>query len=328
MISVVTFTSCSGAPQNSALIDVSDSPSGFVLYEPDSVERTHNRPGSVKVIYKRPDKPDLETLHVSRDFACADGQRNIVHISRDDTTDTISTKMSIVPSSEALANERENFLGSVPATLLEMIDKYEADNPERRKYDAVSQNSLTDYVKVENGFFAGFNAGEWGGSMMWFANEGEPRVVSGENTNNIVKVGDRIFVAQGYVHLGTVGHGSISVYQVQGDFWKSETGFLKSDIILPAAVSKILFHDGLIIGLMGGTPVFVQSDGAVSYSRYWKERKVQNAKSIAIDKDKRIWIGGENQIGIWSDPANPTSHKLYVRNDCAPQDHEVIIRTQ
>jgi len=296
-------------------------PSGFVVYETNSITRTHEHQNAVRVIYQRPDKPNLEAIQHGRTFACADGARHIVNVKASETG-TIKTDMTALFSQDTMIAKNDRFLSNTPKALKRMIDKYETEKPERQQYDAVSQGSLVDYVETDNGFLAGFNRGEWGGSLIWFPHEGSPQVISGKHTNHILSVGDRAFVAQGNVHFG-IGKGIISVFKWQDKTWQSEAGFLKESITFPTTIKKVLFQDNIIIGLMSGMPVIVGMDGTVTYSRFWKEQGVQRAISIAMDKNKRIWIEGENQLGVWHDPAKLSDYTLYIRENCKPQDWEI-----
>ncbi len=306
--------------QFSAVADEEKTPTGFVIFSTDMIERTRKQSGGVQFINKKSSDSNIKLMTYSRDFACADGENKFYRVGTDG-----SGKLTIetVPylSSEEQTSQREKFEAQVPSELIQMIDKYEKDRPERKKFDGVSRRTLRAYVKVSTGFFAGFNQGEWGGSMIWFPLEGEPMIASGEHTNSILLLGNRIISGHGHSHM------ILSEGEISDNIWRnynlgSILNLNGSDIKFPAPISKVILHNETIVGLMNGTPVFVLPSGAVIYDKNWRTRKVHLAKHIVATNNGEIWIGGLNQIGVWRDPLDFNNSDLFIREDCVPQDWE------
>lgn len=79
--------------------------------------------------------------------------------------------------------------------------------------------------KVENGWLIGFDAGEWGGTLWWFSEDGKTRKkLADENVVGLVKVSTKhILVLTGLAHLGMDYGKVLYVMQDEGGGWKAET---------------------------------------------------------------------------------------------------------
>ncbi|MEJ7848484.1 MAG: hypothetical protein WKF92_10390 [Pyrinomonadaceae bacterium] len=66
---------------------------------------------------------------------------------------------------------------------------------------------LAGYIHAsptENGWLVGSDAGEWGGNLFWFSEDGNKKIeLLGENVRGIIHLGENIFILSGLAHLSS-----------------------------------------------------------------------------------------------------------------------------
>ncbi|NHN26120.1 hypothetical protein FIA58_010570 [Flavobacterium jejuense] len=77
-------------------------------------------------------------------------------------------------------------------------------------------------VKLENGYLAGFDGGEFGGSLYWFGNNGiDNYKICNGRIKDIILNEDTIFVMEGLSHLGS-NNGKILELELNNGKWVSK----------------------------------------------------------------------------------------------------------
>jgi len=100
-------------------------------------------------------------------------------------------------------------------------------------------------LKVEDGWIAAYNRGEFGSAIYWFSKDGKAKEkLSEHQVNEFLIEGDRIFAVEGLAHL-SLSRGSMIEIKKLNDRWK-----VLDFITLPAsaeAITRIAEGDYLIV---------------------------------------------------------------------------------
>lgn len=97
-------------------------------------------------------------------------------------------------------------------------------------------NAIGDvcYLKVDDGFLVGFNRGEWGGSLYWFATDGKKHYkISNDEVVQFIQRDSHNYAIQGLYHMG-LSEGSIISIEKKNGKWKAS-----SYLALPKAPEAI-----------------------------------------------------------------------------------------
>ena len=113
-------------------------------------------------------------------------------------------------------------------------------------------------LRVDGGWLAGSNRGEWGGELMFIGDDGRSRKIIDDNIEDIHRLGTRIVATTGLAHL-TMNRGTLmSVSRDTGGTWRARLWR-----VLPGAprVSSLVEPDGLMVGMFGGGSIVIDADG-------------------------------------------------------------------
>jgi len=79
------------------------------------------------------------------------------------------------------------------------------------------------FVEVDDGFVVGYNKGEWGGKLYWFARDGKSRYrISDHQVTEFVRHGTDLYAFEGLSHLG-LDHGSMIKLERRDGRWSART---------------------------------------------------------------------------------------------------------
>ncbi|WCT11735.1 hypothetical protein [Mucilaginibacter jinjuensis] len=123
-------------------------------------------------------------------------------------------------------------------------------------------------LKVDDGYLVGFFAGEWGGCLYWFSNDGKQQYkISDDEIVQFVKRNNKNYAIQGVAHMGMSEGSIIDIERINGKWQASQ--YLK----LPTAAAAIAVdaQDNFVI---------VTSKSLL---------KIDTAKSIIPLVEKGIW---------------------------------------
>jgi hypothetical protein len=113
-------------------------------------------------------------------------------------------------------------------------------------------------LRVEGGWLVGGDRGEWGGELVFVADDGQRTFVLKENVNDLFKLGDRLIAVTGLSHI-TLNDGL--VYEVKSfergrwfcELWRALPG-------APRSCGKLPSGD-IFISTSGGGDVILSQDG-------------------------------------------------------------------
>lgn len=113
-------------------------------------------------------------------------------------------------------------------------------------------------LRVKNGWLAGSNRGEWGGELVYIADNGASTIILDENIEDIYKLGDRYVAVTGLSHLGS--NNGMIYHLIHDDTgqWRAEK-WLK----LPGAPHSSWFVETgeLLINTSGGGSLLLSKHG-------------------------------------------------------------------
>lgn len=116
-------------------------------------------------------------------------------------------------------------------------------------------------LRVKNGWLAGSNRGEWGGELVYIADNGASTIILDENIEDIYKLGDRYVAVTGLSHLGS--NNGMIYHLIHDDTgqWRAEE-WLK----LPGAPHSSWFVETgeLLINTSGGGSLLLSKHGLLS----------------------------------------------------------------
>lgn len=150
-----------------------------------------------------------------------------------------------------------------------------------------SKASASQMLKVEDGWIAAYNRGEFGAAIYWFSEDGLSRkMLSGDQVNEFMLEGDRIFAVQGLAHL-SLSRGSMI------EIKKEAAGWAVSQFIrLPEsaeAIARIGAGDYVIVTTGMLLRVNLQKEVLIlATNTNWGSLLYPN--SVAVDSDY-IYVG-------------------------------------
>ena len=164
-----------------------------------------------------------------------------------------------------------------------------------------------------------FAKGEFGGGLLHISEQGEAKVLDETNANDILRVGDLLYVGHGVDHLITTperisvfGHvpNKLSPYQIQ----------------TPSAVYGLAEHNGLVVGRLSRGLFQIQNDGTVTYRiNSWGSPYQSNDDrigfipfSMGILPGGKLWLGGENILAVYDELPAQGQPQVYIPETCRP----------
>lgn len=207
---------------------------------------------------------------------------------------------------------------------------------------------LADYIAYDDGWLIAYNIGEFGGALIWLPREGDSELIRNGATNDLLQVGEIVYVSQGADHISP-GRGDLVAYRrttksvpdftageppklITGKFWTPDG----AEFFASAAIAKIAYRDGLLVGLTRFGLILVGEDGVVRYNapayreweavrsdgavirqkRYKMSDVIQRAQDIAIDEAGRIYVAGVDMMGVLEGGPSNLIPTIYAKKDC------------
>ena len=157
--------------------------------------------------------------------------------------------------------ERGDSLGVSDATQLEKLHyRYDRFGGEVEGLTEMKDAIPTVALKVDRGWLAGSDRGEWGGELVFIRDDGKQFPLIHENVFDVFRFGNRILVITGLAHMGT-NEGGIHVLSAD-DASGRWTATLWRALPLAPRNARI-DHGDLRIELYGGDAILVTADGAM-----------------------------------------------------------------
>ena len=160
------------------------------------------------------------------------------------------------------------------------------------KQASADQRGIRHEVKVADGWLAGWNAGEWGGSVWWFSPDGNTsQRVSKHQVIGFYPVADGVLAPAGLAHLGISEGKLIKFAKANGQWSPREVANLQA---APQAAS--LDKDDTLIIATTERLLRVKPSGDVSVllpTTFWG---TLYPNSMVIDAQGNVWIGMRHGI--------------------------------
>lgn len=167
-----------------------------------------------------------------------------------------------------------------------------------------------DFVKFDDGWLVAYERGEWGGMLMWIEPNGVMKLLSENNSNDLLLHNDKVYVAQGLSHMG-IQQGNILMVTKVGKRFAQET------IPSPSAVYKLDAQDDKLVGLLANGIIYIDANDTVHFNRLnYKDPIGFRPKRVGFLSSGDVYIGGTNMVGIYSALPATRQLNLYIPNDC------------
>lgn len=139
--------------------------------------------------------------------------------------------------------------------------------------------------KVSDGYLVGFSAGEWGGGLYWFSNNGEKWYkIDNDPVNGFIKAGNDLFVLEHESSYNTLS-GSLLKLKLNNGKWVS-----KNVVTIPAIIYCAQGYDGQIIAVTTENIIKIdknQQMSTVVEKSFWQ---ILYPNSLVI-KDDFLFVG-------------------------------------
>jgi hypothetical protein len=167
--------------------------------------------------------------------------------------------------------------------------------------------------KVDDGWLVGFDAGEWGGALWWFSEDGRIRKkLTDENITGFVRLSAGIFALAGLVHLQDWGGKVLRVEKNEGDGWKA-TEFAD---LTSAPVASVVESPESILVLTWARLVRVRmSSGTVEVISKTNYEDL-NPNSLALGTTDTIFVGMRHFITRLTPTGTGYKEEWFVPEDC------------
>ena len=262
---------------------------------------------------------DEKRVYPYRSGGVVDGYKSFECSGQEDIEYGISVKPS--GGYEAVALPRSRSGERAPLVLPQTVQTALA---ELRSEGTVVRSSafLTAPVDIEpwaDGWVLAFARGEFGGGLLHISEQGETKVLDESNANDILRVGDLLYVGHGVDHLMTTpekisifGHApnKLSPYQIQ----------------TPSAVYGLAEHNGSVVGRLSQGLFQIQGDGTVTYRiNSWGSPYQSDDDrigfipfSMGILPTGELWLGGENILAVYDKLPAQGQPQVYIPELCQP----------
>lgn len=215
--------------------------------------------------YAEPEQGDMQMMHFGQ-FESIEPCKEITLEARKESTLTKLYRHTSPEKIEKLTFESE-------------VLSYTANNEEEQKAEAES-NGETPIIEVnagnmieirtpteeipdvalriENGWLAGVDRGEWGGDLVFVGDDGKSERILATNIEDIYAFGESYVAVTGLSHLGMSEGAVIKINQVDGGGWSSEVWR-----VLPSAPSRSWFVETgeLYIEAYSGGSLLLSTNG-------------------------------------------------------------------
>lgn len=146
-------------------------------------------------------------------------------------------------------------------------------------------------IKVADGWIIGFNAGEFGGGLWWFAPDGQRKYRLGDsNVRDFVKDGDQVYVLEGLAHLGLAWGGVRHLSRNAEGVWIAKE--LAAFAEVPLLVTPV--DDGSVIVATDKRLLRIEAQGVLTTlvdQPQWPSTYLHTLCSMVVDRRGRIYIG-------------------------------------
>ncbi len=164
-------------------------------------------------------------------------------------------------------------------------------------------------LKVNNGWLAGYNRGEFGAALWWYATDGKQRYqISDHQVNQFIVHKERIFAVEGLAHLGA-DDGSLIEIRRNGNQWTADTF-----VDLPGCgqAITILNDDRFCIATMSML-LAVSLDKKMEILIPRAEWAWLPVNSITVDaKSENVYIGMRQFVARYNLKANDHSYQFLI----------------
>lgn len=191
---------------------------------------------------------------------------------------------------------------------------------------------LADFISYDDGWLIAYDAGEFGGALIWLPKDGDSYFISDNNTQDLHQVDDIVYAAEGLDHLSLSEGGIRAVRRDQqgyrtydedsgetivdsGPRWQGFREFYTA----ASAVKKVDARDGIIVGLTRHGLLVVNPEKVVQYN--WPNHEdssnaVQRAQDLFIGQNNVIYVAGVDMLGVYDISKYGLVPQLYARKDC------------
>jgi hypothetical protein len=155
--------------------------------------------------------------------------------SQDDTTNLTTWKSHPIPSNEDtlyqynhspdnwIVFKKDNEIHAVLQARKPQADDLPFAIERTPEYPWYTTRGHRSAVKVDDGYLVAFFAGEFGGHLHWFSDDGQKRkLISGALICQFIKRGNKIYAIEGLAHLSS-SRGSVVELKKTGDKWGVST---------------------------------------------------------------------------------------------------------
>lgn len=165
--------------------------------------------------------------------------------------------------------------------------------------------------KVDDGWLAGFDAGEWGGELWWLGEKGSPRRrLSQENVVGLAPASEGFFVFTGLAHLGTDRGGVLLASRGASGWEARKLAELGSAIWAFAAESS-----ESVLALTTKRLVRVQASGKIDVLLETRYRGLY-PNSLALAEDGAMYVGMRHFITRLTPGASGYTQEWFVPESC------------
>jgi hypothetical protein len=218
--------------------------------------------------------------------------------------DRVLSEWFEVPLKEATAvlGDRESHNASFNWEVVQKGDKatarisgdFSAFEWPKKQMDLSSKNPNFKFPyrlqRVEDGWLAGYNGGEFGAELWWFSPDGSRSYkVSDHQINQFLAVNDVVLAAEGLSHLST-SEGSIIRLSKKDGKWRTEV-VAKPDFGEPSGLVQI--EDGTFIALSGFECWTISANGALKSHEALSKISLPPYFSTAAREGSTIYLGSE-----------------------------------
>lgn len=191
---------------------------------------------------------------------------------------------------------------------------------------------LADYISYDDGWLIAYDAGEFGGALIWLPKDGDSYFISHTNTQDLHRDGDVVYAAEGLDHLSMTEGGIRAIRRDQYGYrqFNKETGEIiyksgprwqgfREFYPAASAVHKVAARDDMIVGLTSHGLIVVSPEKIVHYNwpNYMNSMNaVQRAQDLFIDSNGVVYVAGVDMLGIYDISNNGLVPNLYARRSC------------
>lgn len=167
--------------------------------------------------------------------------------------------------------------------------------------------------KVDDGWLVGFDAGEWGGALWWFSEDGRIRKeLTHENIVGFVRLPAGIFALAGLMHLQDWGGKVLRVEKDKSDSWKA-TQFAD---LTSAPVASVVESPKSLLVLTWARLVRVNMSSGVVEEISMTSYKNLDPNSIVVGTTGTIFVGMRHFVMRLTPTETSYKEAWFVPKDC------------